>query len=114
VAVGCVKAGSEADVYEVFVQYGDKPNAKIEWVGNVRASDPMLAWHAAKEAFTRREACSVLWVSPRNAMIFSTSEDTEILRTSQRLGYRAPGFPGGHRRARSIVATIQPIEPAEL
>lgn len=91
--------GADTDVYEVFARYGGQDDP-IRWVGNVRGGDPELAWHAAKEAYTRRENCVLLWVAQRSGMVFSGPEDTETLRSPSRLGYRLPSFPGGHRRDR--------------
>jgi 1,2-phenylacetyl-CoA epoxidase PaaB subunit len=94
-----MKRGTEADVYEVFGRFGAASDT-IRWLGSVRAGDPELAWHAAKEIYTRREDCTLLWVAQRAAMVFSGPEDAEVLRTAQRLDYRVPGFPGRHRRDR--------------
>lgn len=94
-----MRRGTEADVYEVFAG-GAGQGDPIRWVGNVRAADPELAWQAAKEAFTRREDYGLLWIAQRAAMVFSGPEDRETLRSSARLSYRVPGFPGGHRRDR--------------
>jgi ring-1,2-phenylacetyl-CoA epoxidase subunit PaaB len=99
-----MREGAEADVFEVFARYGDQ-SEPIMWVGNVRAADPTLAWHAAKEIFTRREKCTVLWVACRSAMAFSTPEDSDVLATAGRLDYRKPGFPGRHRRDREKAAS---------
>lgn len=99
-----MKRGDDAVVYEVFARFGDDQAEPIRWVGSVRSGDPELAWHAAKEAYTRREDCTVLWVARRSEMVLSGPEDTEILRSPSRLGYRVPAFPGGHRRARMKAA----------
>lgn len=98
-----MRLGTEHDVYEVFARYGDHTEP-IRWVGSVRAAEPVLAWHAAKEIFTRREECTVLWVAKRSAMVFSTSDDLEALASGMRLDYRTPGFPGRHRRDRERAA----------
>jgi 1,2-phenylacetyl-CoA epoxidase PaaB subunit len=98
-----VREGVEADVFEVFARNGG-PSEPIVWVGSVRAADPTLAWHAAKEIFTRREKCTVLWVACRAGMAFSTSEDSDVLGTADRLDYRKPGFPSRHRRDREKAA----------
>jgi ring-1,2-phenylacetyl-CoA epoxidase subunit PaaB len=98
-----MKRGTEADVYEVFGRFGGNSET-IRWVGSVRAGDPELAWHAAKEIYTRREDCTLLWVAQRAAMVFSGPDDADVLRTAQRLDYRVPGFPGRHRRDRERAA----------
>jgi|GEM_PF-2937538 len=90
--------GDHPDAYEVFTQFGEgKP---IQYVGSVRAVDPLLAWHAAKEAYTRRDLCTLLWVVPRDAMIVSTPQDRLVLASGDRMIYRGPTFPSAHRRAR--------------
>lgn len=94
-----MKRGIERDVYEVFGRFGGTSDA-IRWVGSVRAGDPELAWHAAKEIYTRREDCTLLWVAQRSAMVMSGPEDAEVLRTGGRLDYRVPGYPSRHRRER--------------
>jgi phenylacetate-CoA oxygenase PaaH subunit len=102
-----VKLGTEDDIYEVFARYGGQGDP-IRWVGSVRAAEPVLAWHAAKEAYTRREQCSVLWVAKRSAMVFSTAGDVEALASAARLDYRTPGFPVRHRRDRERAAQAAP------
>jgi ring-1,2-phenylacetyl-CoA epoxidase subunit PaaB len=100
-----VKRGAESDVYEVFARFGAQ-SEPIRWVGNVRAGDPELAWHAAREIYTRREDCILLWVSLRSSMVFSEPEDVDLLQASKRLDYRLPGFPGRHRRDRVKAAEV--------
>jgi phenylacetate-CoA oxygenase PaaH subunit len=98
-----VRLGTEDDIYEVFARYGGQAD-QIRWVGSVRAAEPVLAWHAAKEIHTRRERCSVLWIAKRSAMVFSTADDLEALASAARLDYRTPGFPSRHRRDRELAA----------
>lgn len=99
--------------FEVFAQFGGtgKP---ISHLGSVRAADPTLAWHAAKEAYTRREDCSLLWVAPRSSITMSTSADATVLTTGRRLTYRLPAFPITHRRAREAagVAAAEQVAAA--
>lgn len=90
--------GSDEGAFEVFAQFGI--GRSIEHVGSVRATDPELAWHAAKEAYTRRENCSRLWVVPRTSILMSDASDADVLRTGRRLEFRRPTYPGAHRRAR--------------
>jgi 1,2-phenylacetyl-CoA epoxidase PaaB subunit len=99
-----MRRGGDARVYEVFARFGDDPQEPIRWLGSVRSGDPELAWHAAKEIYTRREDCTLLWVAQRSAMVVSEPSDAEALRSPSRLGYRVPAFPGRHRRARIKVA----------
>ncbi|MFF5988766.1 hypothetical protein [Prauserella flavalba] len=98
-----MRPGTEEDSYEVFARYG-KQSEPIRWVGSVRAAEPTLAWHAAKEIYTRREECTVLWIAKRSGMVFSTADDLESLKSGGRLDYRTPGFPGRHRRDRERAA----------
>jgi ring-1,2-phenylacetyl-CoA epoxidase subunit PaaB len=106
-----MRRGAETDVYEVFAKFGDEANDAIRWVGSVRSGDPELAWHAAKEIYTRRERCTVLWVAQRSAMVMSGPEDKEILRSPDRLTYRLPTGPGRRRRARLAAGPAQPASP---
>lgn len=105
-----MRHGVDADVYEVFARFGDDAQEPIRWVGNVRCGDPKLAWHAAKEIYTRREDCTLLWVAQRSGMVVSEPSDAEALRSPRRLGYRVPAFPGRHRRARMKVAALAAAE----
>lgn len=88
--------GSQA--YEVFAQFGIGKD--IQLLGSVRANDALLAWHAAKEAYTRRERCSQLWVVPRDAVVASGPDDQIVLLAGMRMDFRTPAYPGRHRRAR--------------
>ena len=105
-----MKRGIEPGVYEVFARFGDQ-DQPIRWVGNVRADDPELAWHAAREIYTRRENCTLLWVARRSEMVFSDPADTLLLRLSKRLEYRLPGFPARHRRDRERSASTPETAP---
>lgn len=89
--------------YEAFAQFGGagKP---IQHVGSVRGVDPELAWHAAKEAYTRREDCTLLWVVPRGAIVAGVckdGQDLEILSSGNRAEFRKPAYPSRHRRGRA-------------
>ncbi len=90
----------ESDVFEVFAQIGGS-GRPIQHVGSVRGADPHLAWHAAKEIYTRREDCSVLWVAPRLAFLISEAEDLSVLSRGSSRRYRLPKYPSAHRRART-------------
>jgi phenylacetate-CoA oxygenase PaaH subunit len=94
--------GDEPDVYEVFAQFG--VGKAVEHVGSVRAADAVLGWHAAKEAYTRRERCTALWVAPRSAMVMSTAQDAVALLAGDRNSWRLPSFPSARRRARAASA----------
>jgi 1,2-phenylacetyl-CoA epoxidase PaaB subunit len=105
-----MRLGTEPDVYEVFGRFGSDPTQPVRWLGSVRNGDPELAWHAAKEIYTRREDCTLLWVARRSGMVMSEPADEEVLRTPKRLTYRTPVFPGRHRRDRERAAGITPNE----
>lgn len=90
----------ESDVFEVFAQIGGS-GRPIQHVGSVRGADPLLAWHAAKEIYTRREDCSALWVAPRSSFMVSETEDLSVLSRGSSRRYRLPKYPSAHRRARS-------------
>lgn len=92
----------ESDAFEVFAQFGEgKP---VSYVGSVRGADPLLAWHSAKEAYTRREHCTLLWVVPRAAVMASTPQDAVVLDSGIRMSYRVPTYPSGQRRSRGKAA----------
>ena len=93
-----MRYGQGDHVYEVFAQFG--VGKSIELVGTVRAADPELAWHAAKESYTRRERCTQLWVAPRSAFFVSDTNDGELLMAGRRMDFRGPAYPGSLRRAR--------------
>jgi ring-1,2-phenylacetyl-CoA epoxidase subunit PaaB len=98
-----MQTGDDPHAYEVFARFGglEKP---MQHVGSVRGADPELAWHAAKEAFTRREKCFALWVVPRTCITMSTGDDVILLQAGGRMTYRLPGFPSSHRRERQKAA----------
>ncbi|MEW6470752.1 MAG: hypothetical protein AB1679_00600 [Actinomycetota bacterium] len=95
--------GGDDTAYEVFAQLGGREKA-LQHVGSVRASDAELAWHAAKEAYTRREKCFALWVVRRSCLTMSTAADALVLQAGGRMTYRLPAFPSAHRRARRAAA----------
>ncbi len=86
--------------YEVFVQVGGS-GKPLQYVGSVRGADPVLAWHAAKEVFTRREDCTQLWVVPRAAVIRGDAEDRIVLSKGSARRYRLASYPSTRRRMRS-------------
>ncbi|MEW6470775.1 MAG: phenylacetic acid degradation protein [Actinomycetota bacterium] len=95
-----MNTANDDHAYEVFAQIGG-PGKPITYVGSVRAADPLLAWHGAKEAYTRREDCTVLWVVPRAAIVRSEPGDTLVLGHGSSRRYRMPNYPSGRRRARA-------------
>jgi ring-1,2-phenylacetyl-CoA epoxidase subunit PaaB len=88
-------AGDET-AFEVFVR--TSPDRPLTHVGSVRGTDPVLAWQAARDVYTRREVTVDLWVVPRWSITRSTADDAQVLTASERRPYRQPGYPSGHRR----------------
>ena len=108
-----MESGGDATAFEAFARFGgwDKP---LQHVGSVRAADPELAWHAAKEAYTRREKCVALWVVPRSCVTMSTEDDITTLLAGGRMTYRLPAFPSARRRARREAEAAVETEEATL
>lgn len=108
-----MESGGDATAFEVFARFGgwEKP---LQHVGSVRAADPDLAWHAAKEAYTRREKCVDLWVVQRSCVTRSTGADATALLAGGRMTYRLPAFPSAHRRARRKEQGAAEAEEATL
>lgn len=102
--------GEGDHAFEVLVQRG--AGGPVTHMGSVRAGDAELAWHAAKEAFTRREPCSLLWVVPRSAILMSDADDVAALQSSDRAEFRHPSYPGRHRRERTQRAADDGTGPA--
>ena len=84
-------------VFEAFARLGDSTRP-LHHVGSVRSVDPVLAWQAARDQFTRRDVCIDLWVVPRRSIIRSSESDAEVLSASDRRAYRQAVFPSAHRR----------------
>ena len=95
-------------VYEVFLQIGGE-GRPVQLVGSVRASDDHLAWQSAKEIYTRRENCSVLWVVPRAAIFVGEGIDLDVLKEGTSRMFRIPGYPSAHRRDRGGVGLVEDI-----
>ena len=87
------------DEWEVFVQFG--AGKDVVHVGSVRAAEASIAWHVAREIYTRRERATRLWVVPRARIYASEGEDAVLLSGQSTKTFRLPAFPGRHRRARS-------------
>jgi phenylacetate-CoA oxygenase PaaH subunit len=88
-------------VFEVFAQFG--LGKSIGHVGSVRAKDPVLAWQFARETYTRREDCTLLWVVPRSSIQDSDGGSPPMLGNGLGRRYRLSAYPSSHRRARSRV-----------
>ena len=89
--------------YEVFGQFG--AGREITYLGSVRGRDAELAWHAAKEVYTRRERASLLWVVPRTAITGGGADRLVTLLSSTRMPFRTPAYPGRNRRNRVAVSS---------
>lgn len=100
------QAEPDLPAYEVFVQLGS--GRPLQYVGSVRGSDPVLAWQAAKEIYTRREECSALWLAPRDSIINGQSGEHLLLTHGSSRRYRMPAFPSSRRRARARTAGRSP------
>ena len=95
-------AAAEADdgtAFEVFARIGPADRALVH-VGSVRGHDPFLAWHSAREIYTRRENVTLLWVVPRSAIV-SGDEHQGTLGNGLQRDYRLPSYPGRGRRLRA-------------
>ena len=92
----------EDDAYEVFVRTGEESHAIVH-VGSVRGRDPFLAWHSARETYTRRENATLLWVVPRAAIV-ADGEHHGTLGGGMQRTYRLPSHPGRARRAREAAS----------
>lgn len=93
---------AEPAAFEVFVQLGS--GRPLQYVGSVRGYDPVLAWQAAKEIYTRREECSALWVVPRESIVTAAPGEERLLAHGSSRRYRMPAFPSGRRRTRARAA----------
>ena len=101
-----IDAAAEPAAFEVFVQLG--AGRPLQYVGSVRAHDPVLAWQAAKEVYTRREDCSALWVVPRDSITRGAPGEERLLAHGSSRRYRMPAFPSSRRRARTRAAERSP------
>lgn len=89
----------DAQAYEVFAQFGT--GRPLQYVGSVRGVDGPLAWQAAKEAYTRREDCTALWVLPRTSILTGDEHDPLVLARGSSRKYRQSRYPSSRRRARA-------------
>ena len=96
------RSAPDPHAYEVFVQLGS--GRPLQYVGSVRGGDPVLAWQAAKEIYTRREDCSALWLVPRDSIVTGASGEHLLLTHGSSRRYRMPAFPSSRRRARARAA----------
>jgi ring-1,2-phenylacetyl-CoA epoxidase subunit PaaB len=90
-------AGPEAqgDVYEVFRQ--EREGAPMQHAGNLRAPDPELAAHYAREFYSRRQESVRLWVVKRSAI--REVDDPDLLRPPlDRSFKKPPGYSGEIKR----------------
>jgi ring-1,2-phenylacetyl-CoA epoxidase subunit PaaB len=79
------------NVWEVFIQ--SKNGLAHKHVGNVHASDKVMALENARELYTRRNEGSCIWVVKAEHIISSESEDSEaFFDPSNDKIYRHPTF----------------------
>ena len=78
-------------VWEVFIQ--SKNGLAHKHVGNVHASDKVMALENARELYTRRNEASCIWVVKAINIVSSASEDSEaFFDPSNDKIYRHPTF----------------------
>ena len=80
-----------ATVWEVFIQ--SKNGLAHKHVGNVHATDKILALENARELYTRRNEGSCIWVVKSSEIVSSETEDSEaFFAPSNDKIYRHPTF----------------------
>ena len=81
----------ETTVWEVFIQ--SKNGLAHKHVGNIHASDKVMALENARELYTRRNEGSCIWVVKAEHIVSSESEDGEaFFDPSNDKIYRHPTF----------------------
>ncbi len=75
------------EVYEVFRQ--EKDGEPMRHAGNVRAPDPELAVHYAREFYSRRQESTRLWIVPRAAI--QDLSDPDLLNPPLDRSFKKPG-----------------------
>ena len=79
------------DVWEVFIQ--SKNGLAHKHVGNVHATDKVMALENARDLYTRRNEGSCIWVVKTCEIVSSESEDSEsFFDPSNDKAYRHPTF----------------------
>ena len=79
------------DVWEVFIQ--SKNGLAHKHVGNVHATDKVMALENARDLYTRRNEGSCIWVVKTKNIVSSESEDSEaFFDPSNDKMYRHPTF----------------------
>jgi phenylacetate-CoA oxygenase PaaH subunit len=106
--------GGQGDVYEVFRQ--ERDGGPMRHAGNLRAPDPELAAHYAREFYSRRQESFRLWVVKRSEI--REIDDPDLLRPPlDRSFKKPPGYSGDIKRklaeARELVARELPAEARE-
>jgi ring-1,2-phenylacetyl-CoA epoxidase subunit PaaB len=84
---GRLGEGGQPDVFEVFRQ--EKDGDPMRHAGNVRAPDPELAMHYAREFYSRRQESVRLWVVPRTAI--RDLSDPDLLQPPLDRSFKKPG-----------------------
>ena len=78
-------------IWEVFIQ--SKNGLAHKHVGNIHASDKIMALENARELYTRRNEGSCIWVVETKHIVSSESEDSEaFFDPSNDKIYRHPTF----------------------
>jgi phenylacetate-CoA oxygenase PaaH subunit len=113
-AAGDPRGHPQGEVYEVFRQ--ERDGAAMQHAGNLRAPDPELATHYAREFYGRRQESVRLWVVKRSAI--REVDDPDLLQPPlDRSFKKPPGYSGEIKRklaeARELAARELPAEQRE-
>jgi len=82
---------TQLESWEVFMQ--SRPGANFIHQGSIHASDKKMALQNARDTYSRRGEGTSIWVVPTNAVVASTTEDSEMLfDPSNDKIYRLPTF----------------------
>jgi ring-1,2-phenylacetyl-CoA epoxidase subunit PaaB len=95
VADGGAPGDLQGEIYEVFRQ--ERDGSPMQHAGNLRAPDPELADHYAREFYSRRQESVRLWVVKRSAI--REVDDPDLLRPPlDRSFKKPPGYSGEIKR----------------
>jgi phenylacetate-CoA oxygenase PaaH subunit len=98
------------DVYEVFQQ--EREGAAMRHAGSVRAPDPDLAEHYAREFYGRRQESVRLWVVPRAAI--REVADPDLLQPPLDRSFKKPvGYSAGIKAKLAEVRTRAGAQPEQ-
>jgi len=85
-APGGAQDSAPGDVYEVFRQ--ERDGGPMRHAGNLRAPDPELATHYAREFYGRRQESVRLWVVARSAI--REVDDPDLLKPPLDRSFKKP------------------------